>query len=73
MGVSTELITLVLPKGAKVRKLEEEDLEQAFRNGILKESEFWPTFFNQGYDAVVGLDSRDSRVVDVMVNPKHLK
>ena len=42
------------------------------QKGIGDEAVFWQTFFDDGYDAVIGYDSYNSTVLDVIVNPKHL-
>lgn len=66
------IIKLRLPKDAKVKLLTPEDTEHGIQKGIYDENIFWQTFFDDGYDAIVGTDSHNSAVLDVIVNPKHL-
>ena len=61
-----------LPANAKVKLLTPEDTERGIQKGISNEDVFWQTFFDDGYDAIVGTDSHNSRVLDVIVNPKLL-
>ena len=63
---------MILPANAKVKLLTSEDTERGIQKGIGDEAVFWQTFFDDGYDAVIGYDSYNSTVLDVIVNPKHL-
>ena len=65
------IMKMKLPANAKVKLLTPEDTEQGIQKGIYDESVFWQTFFDGGYDAVIGYDSHNSAVLDVIVNPKH--
>lgn len=66
------VMKMALPANAKVKLLTPEDTAQGIQKGIWDENVFWQTFFNDGYDAIVGTDSHNSAVLDVIVNPKLL-
>lgn len=66
-----DLIQMTLPADAKLKLLTPEDTERSMQEGIRDEEAFWQTFFDDGYDAVIGYDSHNSAVLDVIVNPKH--
>lgn len=61
-----------LPTTAKLKTLTNADMEAAFTEGIMRESDLWNKFFKQGYDAVVGTDSMSPSKVDVILNPRLL-
>lgn len=67
-----EIMKMTLPAKARVKLLTPEDTEQGIQKGIYDEGAFWQSFFDDGYDAVVGTDSHNSAMIDVIVNPKHL-
>ena len=69
----TTVVKMTLPVNALVKLLAPEDFEKSMRKGISDEDAFWQTFFDDGYDAIIGTDSRNSMVIDVIVNPKHLQ
>jgi len=62
-----------LPRGSTVRLITVKDIEDAMRNGIESEEKLWAFLFAEGCDAVVGYDAMNSHVLDVIVNPKHLR
>lgn len=64
------IMKMVLPANAKLKLITSEDTEQGIQEGIYDEEIFWQTFFNDGYDAIVGTDSHNSMVLDVIVNPE---
>lgn len=66
------ILKMVLPANAKLKLITRKDTEQGIQKGIFNEDVFWQTFFDDGYDAIVGTDSHDSTVLDVIVNPKLL-
>jgi hypothetical protein len=66
------VMKMTLPANAKVKLLTPEDTERGLQEGICDETVFWQTFFDDGYDAIIGTDSHDSTVLDVIVNPKLL-
>ena len=68
----TIMTKMALPANARLKLLTPEDTASGIQKGIHDEDVFWQTFFDDGYDAVVGYDSHDSTVLDVIVNPKHL-
>lgn len=68
----TIITKMTLPANAKIKLLTPEDTELGIEKGIYDENTFWQTFFDDGYDAVIGYDSHNSAVLDVIVNPKLL-
>lgn len=62
------ILKMVLPANAKLKLITSED--QGIKEGIYDEEIFWQTFFNDGYDAVIGTDSHNSMALDVIVNPE---
>lgn len=67
------IIKLRLPEDARLKLLTGDSFEDAFQKGLYDEAALWQSFFDQGYDAIVGADSHDSTMIDVIVNPKHLE
>jgi hypothetical protein len=61
-----------LPAGCKIKLLAEVDMEKAFQEGLVSEQSLWESIFNEGYDAILGHDAMNSRVLDIIVNPKLL-
>lgn len=61
-----------LPARCKFKLIGEEDFEFASNAGIFAEGKLWNLFFSEGYDAIVGFDAMNSRVLDVIVNPVHM-
>ena len=61
-----------LPAGSKIKILAEDDMETALNRGIVLERSLWDSIFAKGYDAIIGTDSMNNEVLDVIVNPKHL-
>lgn len=59
-----------LPAGAKIKLITHEDFEMAFRKGITSDHAFYESVFIDGYDAVVGHDTRNSDILDIIVSPK---
>lgn len=64
------ILKMTLPANAKIKLITSEDTEQGIKEGIYDEEIFWQTFFNDGYDAIIGTDSHNSMVLDVIVNPE---
>lgn len=67
-----EVITLRLPRDSRLKLLTGDSFADALQQGFYDEATLWQSFFDQGYDAIVGTDSHDSTMIDVIVNPKHL-
>lgn len=67
-----KMIETTLPKGAKIKMLSPEDFQTAFKAGITNESGLWNNLFNKGYDALLGSDAMNSKIVDYILNPKLL-
>ena len=63
--------TGTLPVGSRVWLLTERDFSDAFERGLLSERALWDKMFADGYDAIVGHDAMNHRMLDVIVNPKH--
>ena len=61
-----------LPANSKIKLISETDFETGFKLGISSEYALWDFFFAQGYDAIVGHDAMNSRIMDVVIHPKHL-
>jgi len=68
-----EMVTGKLPQGSKIKTLTPSDMERAVNEGIFTEEDLYKKFFNEGFDAVVGTDSRNTNILDILVNPKHLE
>ena len=66
------IIKLRLPGDARLKLLSGDFYENAIQKGFRDETTLWQSLFDQDYDAIVGTDSHDSSVLDVIVNPKHL-
>ncbi|MCX6717531.1 MAG: hypothetical protein NTU76_02555 [Candidatus Taylorbacteria bacterium] len=62
-----------LPADSKIKLLAGEDFEEGYKLGIASEGPLWDLIFKNGYDAIIGHDSMDCNMLDVIVNPKHLK
>ena len=60
-----------LPMGSRVKLLTEADEKEAFENGIYSELRLWESFFEKGYDAILGHDALNSKALDIIVHPKH--
>ena len=67
------LIEGTMPVDSKIKLITPEDMENAFHHGVLSEQLLWDSIFAQGYDAILGTDAMNSEVLDVVVNPKHLR
>ena len=67
------IISGTLPVGSKVRIITDEDMESAMKRGATSEKALWEYIFASGWDAIVGYDSMNSKVLDVIVNPIHLE
>lgn len=65
-------VTGTLPKDAKVFKIDAKSMQDAMDQGIKTDKDFYNYIFQKGYDAVLGTDSRNGQILDVVVNPKHL-
>ena len=61
-----------LPARCKFKMISEGDFEFAFKMGISSEGKLWTLLFSEGYDAVIGYDPMNSRILDVVINPVHL-
>lgn len=61
-----------LPAGAKVFSITPESMEEAISKGITSDGEFYKYLWDKGYDALLGTDSRNGNVLDIVVNPKQL-
>lgn len=68
-----DIIKLRLPENSRLKLLTDNLFEDALREGIYGETALWQSFFDQGYDAIIGTDSHNSKMIDVIVNPKHLE
>ena len=63
-----------LPIGSKVRLITGTDFADGFKQGFGKEWLLWNFIFsNEECDALIGHDAMNCRILDVIVNPKHLK
>lgn len=63
-----------LPAGSKVRLISEADFEKGIKQGFGKERLLWDFIFsNEDCDALIGHDAMNSSILDIIVNPKHLK
>lgn len=62
-----------LPEKSIVKLLTEDDFRNGYEQGISSEKQLWDLLFSKGYDAIIGVDSMNSKALDVIVNPKHLK
>lgn len=67
-----DMISGTLPKGSKIKILSAVDKQAGIAQGIYEEKGLWDMLFKQGYDAVVGADAMNSKMLDIIVNPKHL-
>lgn len=67
-----DIIKLRLPGDSRLKLLAGDFFEDALQKGLYDEATLWQSLFDQGYDAIVGTDSHDSTMIDVIVNPKHL-
>lgn len=61
-----------LPAGSKIKLLTKDDFIEPLSMGVTSEDVVWFSIFAEGYDAILGHDQRNSKVFDVIVNPKHL-
>ena len=68
-----EILTLKLPVGSKIKVLKKEDFEEGYKSGIVSEASLWDSIFKNNFDAIVGHDAMNGDMLDVIVNPKHLK
>lgn len=59
-----------LPKNAKIYTLTEQDLSISADLGATTDAEMYQRFFDMGYDAVIGTDSRNPNEVDIIVDPE---
>lgn len=62
-----------LPADAKIYTLTEQDLKISAELGATTDAEMYQRFFDMGYDALVGVDTRNNEMVDVVVNPEIAK
>ena len=63
-----------LPAGSKVRLISEADFEKGVKQGFGKEWLLWNFIFsNENCDVLLGHDAMNSSMLDIIVNPKHLK
>jgi gamma-glutamyl phosphate reductase len=67
-----KIISGHLPAEAKIKVIYLDDLDSAHQRGIMTDNAFYESIFKEGYDAIIGHDTTDLRVLDVVVNPKHL-
>jgi hypothetical protein len=72
MNFGVTLLAGKLPSRCKVKLITGNDMQAAIEHGIRSEEILWEQFFSKGWDAVVGYDSENSDVLDVIVNPIHL-
>lgn len=68
----TEIYAGFLPAGSRIKLLAEVDMEEAFEQGLVSEQALWDSIFNEGYDAILGHDAMNSKMLDIIVNPKLL-
>lgn len=64
-----KMISGTLPADAKIYTLTEQDLKISAELGATTDAEMYQRFFDMGYDALVGVDTRNNQMVDVVVNP----
>ncbi len=61
-----------LPVGSRVKLLTQEDFTKSYESGLKSEKELWNSIFESGWDAIIGVDSMNNEVLDIIINPKHL-
>ncbi len=61
-----------LPIGSKIKILDDSDFEYGLKMGFSSEKLLWDHIFTQGYDAILGHDAMNPKIIDVIVHPKHL-
>lgn len=66
------LLQGTLPKGAKIKAITGNDIQEAVKKGFTNENQWWNDIFKKGYDAVIGTDAMNGGALDIIVNPKHL-
>ncbi|MBU6214366.1 hypothetical protein KGM48_00770 [Patescibacteria group bacterium] len=68
-----DIIKLKLPGDSRLKSLTDDFFEDALQKDLLDEEALWQSLFDQGYDAIVGTDSHNSEVIDVIVSPRLLQ
>ncbi len=67
-----DIIKLELARDSRLKLLTDDSFEDALQKDLHDEISLWQSIFDQGYDAIVGTDSHNSAMIDIIVNPKHL-
>lgn len=69
-GQEDKIIKRILPAGSKIYALGQGEIESAMGKGFLKEDDLWASLIEQGYDAIVGVDSMSPGIIDVIIPKK---
>lgn len=62
-----------LPAGSKIKLITPDDLDDAVNHGLVSDREFHWFLLTKGYDAILGHDVMNNKILDVVIHPKHLE
>jgi len=67
------ILTGHLPTDSKIKVLDDSDFEYGFKMGFSSEYLLWDYIFAQGFDAIIGHDAMNTKILDVIVHPRLLQ